>query len=493
MVNYRRPFFEKCDHLRSISKQMHVGKNDLPSIVAYGLRKRKEGVPSWWDESMSEMVYSALFRQGSILVNESFTDHLTMMLQSLQAISHARQLLSNALIAVIDESHGALLATAARCGMVNAEDLSRSLQEALQHLPPLSKEHSKACIDEMQMLKEAAEAVAQSEVETLTVLWEGLNVSSNQRGTFWGEIEDSTTNLQMKTADPFDHILRDCPPEVEEWVLKSLSDATKVQRLLRIRVMKLKRIQEEVERLKKKQDAKNEIMSLNSELNVLNAKLVDFEQKAGDKQRLLNKRANSSALLEEERYRKQMQAMFVSKLEALRQRLTVWEENEGQIDDADIITEVVQSMLENSHRIDAWMNEKTRLMHLRTTKTSRLRENMILERSTSSTGSRPGSASATRSKERSRLTRSTSTSDKYSSKSSKKTSSDSSSSTASDRQSKRNEPLSSSSLNPQEQSRNATPKKPLRVNTSSSDKAPVLLPFGNLLAETPSKNEKENY
>jgi hypothetical protein len=494
---------EKCDHVRSMTKQMHVGKNDLPPIIAYGLRKRKQGVPSWWDEGTTEMVYSALFRQGSILVNESFTDHLTLMLQTLQAISHGRQLLSSALRTVIDESHGALLATAEGCGMVNAEDLSRSLQEALQHLPPLSKEHSKACIDEMQMLNEAAEAVAQSEVETLTVLWEGLNVSSNQRGKFWGELEDSTTKLQMKTAGPFDHILRECPPEVEEWVLKSISDATKVQKLLRIRVMKLKRIQEEVERLKKKQEAKNGIMSLNSELNVLNAKLVDFEEKASDKQRLLNKKANSSSLLEEERYRKQMQAMFVSKLEALRQELTVWEENEGQIDDADMLSEVVKSMLENSHRIDAWMNEKTRLMHLRTTKTSRLRENMIAERS-ASTGSRPGSASTSRSKgspsksqstfnQSSRQTRSTSsTSDKYSSKSYKTSPSDSSSSSnASERQSKRNKPLLSSSLNPQEQSRDVTPKKPLRVNTSS-DKAPVLLPFGDLLSDTPSK-EKENY
>jgi outer membrane murein-binding lipoprotein Lpp len=494
---------EKCDHLRSMSKQMHVGRNDLPSIVAYGIRKRKQGVPSWWDERMPEIVYCALFRQGSILVNESFTLHLTLMLQTLQAVSHGRQLLSSALRTVIDESHGALLATAEGCGMVNAEDLSRSLQEALQHLPPLSKEHSQACIDEMQMLNEAAEAVAQSEVETLTVLWEGLNVSSNQRGRFWGELEDSTTKLLIKTAGPFDHIRRECPPEVEEWVLNSISEATKVQKSLRIRVMKLRRIQEEVERLKKKQDAKNGIMSLNSELNVLNAKLVDFEEKAGDKQRLLNKKANSSLLLEEERYRKQMQAMFVSKLEALRQQLAVWEENEGQIDDADMLSEVVKSMLENSHRIDAWMNEKTRLMHLRTTKTSRLRENMIAERSASA-GSRPGSISTTRSKgsptksqamfnQRSRPTRSTSsTSDKYSPKSYKKSPSDStSSSSAGDRKPKRNEPLFSSSLNLQEQSRDVTPKKPLHVNISS-EKAPVLLPFGDLLADTPSK-EKENY
>eukprot|EP00986_Skeletonema_menzelii_P003739 scaffold1185_cov143-Skeletonema_menzelii.AAC.33 len=474
---------EKCDNLRSLSKKMHVGKNELPSIVAYGLKKRTQGVPGWWDENVSDMVYSALFRQGSILVNELFSNHLTLMFQTLLAISHGRKLLSKTLKEVIDESHGALLATAEGCGMVNAQDFSRSLQEALQYLPPLSKEHSKACIDEMHMLNEAAEAVAQSEVETLTVLWEGLNVSSNQRGRFWGELEDSTTKLQMTTASPFDDILKEFPPEVEEWVFKSLTDATKVQRSLRIRVMKLNRIQEEVERLKNKQDAKNGIMSLNSELNVLNAKLVEFEEKAGDKQRLLNKKANSSLLLEEERYRKQMQSMFVSKLEALRQRLTLWEESEGEIDDTDMLSEVVKSMLDNSHRIDAWMNEKTRLMHLRTTKTSRLRENMIAERS-NSTGSRSGSVSSKKS------TGSYGSRPNY--KSYKKTSSDSSSSNSTDRKPTRNNPLKPSSLNPREQSGDTTPKKPLRVHTSS-EKAPVLLPFGDLLAETPSKNGKENY
>ncbi len=422
-------------------------------------------------------------------MNKSFSDHLTLMLQTLQAISHGRQLLSNTLKSVIDESHGALLATAEGCGMMNAQDFSRSLQDALEHLPPLSKEYSQACIDEMQMLNEAAEAVAQSEVETLTVLWEGLNVSSSKRGTFWGEIEDSTTKLQVTTASPFDHIISECPPGVEEWVHKSLAEATNIQRSLRIRVMKLKRIQEEVERLKSKQDAKNGIMSLNSELNVLNAKLSEFEEKAGDKQRLLTKKANSKSLLEEERYRKQMQSMFVSKLEALRQRLAVWEENEGEIDDADMLSEVVKSMLDNSHRIDAWMNEKTRLMHLRTTKTSRLRENMIAERS-NSTGSRSSSLSTTRSRRSPPLQSSRPNSHN---KSYKKTSSDSSSSDSSDRKPKRNKPLKSSSLNPrEEQSRDTTTKKPPRA-TTSSEKAPVLLPFGDLLADTPSKKGKENY
>ena len=162
--------------------------------------------------------------------------------------------------------------------------------------------------------------------------------------------------------------------------------------MLGIRVFKLKKIHEEVERLKHKQDAKNGIMSLNNELKLLSAKLADFEEKAGNSQRLLNKKANSSTLLEEERFRKQMQGTFAAKLETLRQMLNEWEAKEGQIEDGDMLSEVVKSMLQNSHRIDAWMNEKTRLMHLRTTKTkSRHRATPMSDRTSSSI--RPSSGS----------------------------------------------------------------------------------------------------
>jgi len=174
--------------------------------------------------------------------------------------------------------------------------------------------------------------------------------------------------------------------------LQASQKATKVQRMLGIRVFKLKKIHEEVERLKHKQDAKNGIMSLNNELKLLSAKLADFEEKAGNSQRLLNKKANSSTLLEEERFRKQMQGTFAAKLETLRQMLNEWEAKEGQIEDDDMLSEVVKSMLQNSHRIDAWMNEKTRLMHLRTTKTkSRHRATPMSDRTSSSI--RPSSGS----------------------------------------------------------------------------------------------------
>jgi len=177
--------------------------------------------------------------------------------------------------------------------------------------------------------------------------------------------------MKCQTNSPFDCVLNECNSDVEEWVLKAVTEATKVQRLLGVRVYKLKSVHEEVERLKKKQSAKNRIMSLNGELKLLSAKLTDFEENAGNRHKLTNKRINSSTLLEEERFRKHMQAKFASKLELLGELLNDWEISEGKIDDTDMLSEVVKDMLKNSHRLDAWMSEKTRFMHLRTTQSKK--------------------------------------------------------------------------------------------------------------------------
>ena len=353
---------ETCDKIRSITKQMHIGSNELSSIVCHSLKIHKNN----WDESSASKVYDAIFKKGSVLVNEIFTKHLNIVLDTIHLVSHDRQLLSDTLANVISECHTALIATAQGCGM-DVGDLATSLHDALLNLPPLSKEYVRACIDEMEMLGQACDTISQSEVETLTVLWEGLNLSSNKRGRFWAELDQQTSQIEMNTSSPFDSVLDECSTGVEEWVLKSCKHATRVQRCLGVRVFKLNKIHEEVERLKQKQDAKNRIMRLNNELNILDARLVEFEEKASDKQRLLNKKVNSSSLLEEERFRKQHQSLFTTKLEALRKNLNEWESNEGRIEDDDMLSEVVKSMLKNSHRMDDWMSEKTSLMHLRTT------------------------------------------------------------------------------------------------------------------------------
>ena len=214
------------------------------------------------------------------------------------------------------------------------------------------------------------------------VLWEGLNVSSGEKGRFWSKIEETSAKVQSQTSGPFDRVRNKCNSDTEEWVLKASTEAAKVQRVLGLRVYKLKSIHAEVERLKAKQYAKNRIMSLNGELKLLSSKLTEFEEKAGNRQKLTNKRINSSSLLEEERFRKKMQGQFASKLETMRQMLNEWEAAEGSIDDSDMLSEVVKDLLKNSHRIDAWMTEKIRFMHLRTSHISlvRLLRRAVLER-----------------------------------------------------------------------------------------------------------------
>jgi len=505
---------EKCDKISSIAKQMHVRSGELAAIVFHGRKKHKASIPNWWDANIASAVYDSLSKKGSTLVNDAFTNHLNIILDTIQAISHGRQLLSDSLQTVLNESHGVLIATAEGCGM-DVGDVSQSLHDALFHLPPLSKEHAKACIDEMEMLVTASETVSQSEIETLTVLWEGLNFSSCDRGQFWGELDQLTSQIEMSTTSPFDIVLDECPAEVEEWVLKSSKDATRVQRMLGIRVFKLNKIHEEVEKLKRKQDAKNGIMSLNNELKLLSAKLADFERKAGNKQRLLNKKVNSSSLLEEERFRKQMQGMFATKLESLRQMLNEWDKNEGCIEDDEMLSEVVKSMQLNSHRIDAWMKEKTRLMHLKTTNTkskhratltpgtarssirpssvSRARTSIaskqpgIPHRSTTPSSKRFGSAIAPDTRPTSQKSaRSARTVAGNRPRPSKSTTPPQNLGSNSSTQQKR-KALSSSTHNASQPEKITKPTLSIEVN---ENKSPVLLPFGDLLAETP--REKEN-
>ena len=64
-----------------------------------------------------------------------------------------------------------------------------------------------------------------------------------------------------------------------------MSRATEVYINLDQRLEKLRGIHQEVERLRSKQDAKSKILSLDSDIRIMNAKLVVFEEHC-NKQRL---------------------------------------------------------------------------------------------------------------------------------------------------------------------------------------------------------------
>lgn len=498
---------ETCNKISSTVKDMHVRNDELSAIILHCLKQRKRGIPNWWKDDTAMEVFTALSKKSPISANTAFTNHLNAIFESIQVVSHGRKLLADTLASVINESHVAFLSTAQGCGM-DVGDLAQSLRDALLNLPPLSKEHVKACIDEMHMLVTAAECVAQSEVETLTVLWEGLNLSSKERGRFWEELDQETSAIEFSTDSPFDFILNECNEEVEEWVVTCTKDATRIQSILGVRVFKLNRIHQEVEKLRRTQDAKNGIMSLNGELKLLSAKLADFEENACKKERLLDKKANSASLLGEERFRKQMQNMFVAKLGTLRHMLNDWEANEGKIEDEDMLSEVVKGMLKNSHRIEAWMNEKTSLMHLRTTDT-RSRQSSALNPPRAMTSNRPMSSSnsarvgaisnnskhaSARASSASILNSRHTNTDQKDSRPVRSTSaghhlrSNQSSSIAPRLRgsSEKRKALSSSAINAAQQEE-TTKRTSSKINETES---PMMLPFGDLLAEIPT--EKEN-
>jgi hypothetical protein len=157
---------------------------------------------------------------------------------------------------------------------------------------------------------------------------------------------------------PFDEIVQLSAADGEEWVLTAVRDGTKSYRLLESRLFKLEKIHQEVERLRSRQDAKSKIISLDSEVRILSAKLSEFEDQKCSKQRLTTKKNTSSNLLKEERFRKQMQAKFTSKLDQLESLLKAWKTSEGSNFDPNLLSDDVRTLLTKRDR-----NE---FMHLRT-------------------------------------------------------------------------------------------------------------------------------
>jgi len=322
-------------------------------------------LPEWWDPQLAENVCRTIIGKDAIIcVDDRFTLHLDIICESLQSIASGRNSLSKTLKEVLKGAHITLLTTVE--GEIDASEAS-SFHGALSRLPPLSKEHIHACIDEINILTETVDAMAQSEIEALTVVWEALCVSSNQRGNFWGEVEESTKAFQGKTDTPFEAVRRACTADIEEWVLTSVKDATKVYRHLSARLFKLTKIHEQVETLRSKQNIKSQIMSLDSEVRILSAKLAEFEEKAGNRQRL-TKKSSSSTLLKEERFRKQMQGSFTTKFHSLGRLLQDWEKSEGANFDAKMLSEDVCKLLYNSDDYGNWVKRRTAFMHLKTIK-----------------------------------------------------------------------------------------------------------------------------
>jgi hypothetical protein len=345
--------------------EMNLTEREILPIIVHSIKQRRSTIPSWWQEETASAAVRSISSAGGLVRSTAvFAQHLSASYESLQSVSKGRRELSTKLSGLVKRAQTTLLEIVD--GELNATEAYSSFHDALFRLPPLSKEHIHACIEEIDALTAGVEAMTQSEIEALTVVWAALNISSGTRGGFWGEIEESLRAVESKPEGPFHDAVQACSLDSEEWMLVVIKEATKTYQNLESSLFKLEKIHEEVERQSARQDAKSRIISLDSEIRILSAKLSEFEDEKCGKERLVTKKTTSSNLLREERFRKQMQSKFVSKFEQLAALLKAWRNDEGDMLDPNLLSDEVRLLLANSDGMDTWVEKRTEFMHLRT-------------------------------------------------------------------------------------------------------------------------------
>lgn len=392
------------DQGHDLSKSMNLSSKEVLSIVIHSLKKGKKEFPTWWQAKIAENVCNAVTHPTiHVQPSESFGIHLDAINEALQVVANGRRTLAGKLKSLIEEAHKTLLSTVE--GAMDANDATALFKDALFKLPPLSKDCIQACIDEINVLTKASEGMSQSELEALTFVWKASDITQSERGEFWSEVDEATREIETKAESPFDSILQSCQSDSEEWLLSSVQSAMKAYRRLNVRLFKLSKIHDEVEKLRAKQDAKSKITSLDAEIRIISARLIEFEEKASNKGRLLTKKVNSTNFLKEERFRKHMQGKFASKLKSFGLLLQEWKRTEGSNFDSKILSEDMQALLKSSDGEDilAWVEQRTAFMHLKMVKSKTAKKKFTenrkaqIERNNTSLPHPPRSATRTRS------------------------------------------------------------------------------------------------
>jgi hypothetical protein len=354
----------------TLAGEMYLPSNYIVSAVETTLKQRLQALPAWWSKDAAEEVSTAVATYAStVKATTVFSQHLQSIHESLVIMADARRSLSTSLGIIVEHAQKTLLDIVGR--EIDASEAYTSFHDALFRLPALSEDLTNACISEMEALVSGVEAMTQSEIEALTVVWEALSVSSAERRDFWGKIEESIGETQANKQNPFDEVHRLCSLAGEGWVLAAVEEATKGYKELDKRLFKLDRIHQEVEKLRSRQDTKSRILSLDSEVRILNEQLSNFEDQQCSKQRLLTKKSGGSKLLKEERFRKQMQGKFTSKLEQLAALLGLWEKEEDAAFDPTLLSDDVRMLMESPEKTETWVEQRTKLMPLRTVQTTK--------------------------------------------------------------------------------------------------------------------------
>jgi len=356
-----------------LAQEMNLSEEDIVHLSVHSIKQRLQGMPRWWDQATVKQVINCVIQgNGVVPASVTFSQHIEVIRKSLSSVAKGRRQLSTVLRDIVNRAQRTLLETVE--GEIDASEAYASFHEALFRLPPLSKEFVEACISEIEALVAGVESMSQSEVEALTVVWEALDVSMNDRGEFWSEIDDSTKAMENSTVSPFDEVLHTCAADKEQWVLAAVKNCRSTYKQLETRLFKLESIHKAVEKMKLRQNNKSRIISMDSELRVLSARLSDFEDKKCNKQRLLSKKSDNGALLKEERFRKQMQAKYSATLEQLSALLKKWEADEGEKFDPNLLSDEICALLKNSNEGENWVEKRTAYMHLRMTQGSAKRK-----------------------------------------------------------------------------------------------------------------------
>jgi hypothetical protein len=357
----------------SLVSDMRLSEDDVLSLVLDSVRYRETTIPEWWNSEVGATVARAIVDEGGVArVTRTFTRHMVLINDALHSIARSRQTLSSMLRSLIERAQSVLLQTVGRVSEAN--DACRTFHDTLFGLPPLSKERILACITEVKALSGGVENMTQSEIEALTVVWEAIAVSTEERTQFWEQIDAEILVKQSDPLETFDEVVRLSSIDGEKWVTVAITDIRQSFQELSVRLFKLEKIHQEVEKQRFQQDAKGRILSLDSEIRILNAQLSEFEEKKCNKQRLLSKKVGSSNLLKEERFRKQMQTKFSAKLAQLAALLKEWNTEGGMAIDKKLLSDEVSELLVNSSKADCLVEQRTEFMHLRTVKSKRKRE-----------------------------------------------------------------------------------------------------------------------
>lgn len=368
---------ECLQRISGLVRDLHSRAPELVELVEMTLKSQTNGIPIWWDrERATDLLKHVSASPARVDSEATETKYIETIVNALSVVARSREKISTVLRGIVEKAQQTLLDIVGR--ELDASEAYASFHEALLKLPILSVDFSHACISEMEALVHGVEAMMQSEIEALTVVWEALKVSSSERRVFWGRI-DNPDSSEMENGNPFDNILGCLTDNVEAWIDSIITKGRQVNEELESKLSKLDSIHKEVERLRSKQDTKSQVLSLDSEIRILNSRLLDFEELQCSKQRLLTKKSGSTALLKEARFRKQMKAKFVAKLGQLASLLRSWEQEEGCAFNASLLSDDVRMLLNEPDKMEDWIEKRTKLMPSRTVPTMTPRKRSLDE------------------------------------------------------------------------------------------------------------------